>query len=310
MIVCVCPNPAVDLTYEIDALTPGETHRVARVHRRAGGKATNTAAVLAALGEDVTLVAPLGGAAAEVFAGDMRRHGIRLIAVPISGTTRTSVAVAHGDDATVFNETGPSLTAREWDDLVGATQAAASGATAVVLAGSLPGLPPGADYRALVAAAGNDRVLLDTSGAELRTALAAHPAVVSPNLAEARAALEADVGAAAAAGALLAAGAAAALVSNGSDGAVGATRDVVLTARTAAAVSGNPTGAGDALNAAIARGLATLPDGLPDVLRDAVATAAASVAMPTAGEIDLELRGKLLDSVVVEEVRDAARPDG
>lgn len=309
MIVCVCPNPALDLTYEIDVLTPGQTHRVGRVHRRAGGKATNTAAVLAALGEDVTLVAPLGGAAAEVFASDARRNGIRLLAVPISGTTRTSVAVVHGDDATVLNETGPSLTPREWEDLVGATQAAASGATAVVLAGSLPGLPPGADYRALVAAGGRERVLLDTSGEELRSALAERPAVVSPNLAEACGALEADLDTATAATALVAAGAAAAVVSNGADGAVGAAGDAVLAARVAAAVSGNPTGAGDALNAAIARGLATLPDGLPEVLRDAVATAAASVAMPTAGEIDLELRGTLLATAVVEEVRGAARAD-
>jgi tagatose 6-phosphate kinase len=54
-------------------------------------------------------------------------------------------------------------------------------------------------------------------------------------------------------------------------------------------VSGNPTGAGDALVAGLARGLARERRALEhpeDLLRDAVALATAAVRAPTAGDID------------------------
>jgi tagatose 6-phosphate kinase len=63
-------------------------------------------------------------------------------------------------------------------------------------------------------------------------------------------------------------------------------------------VSGNPTGAGDAVTAALAAGLAA-NSSWPDALRDAVATSAAAVTMPAAGEVDLALRAELLALVRV-----------
>jgi tagatose 6-phosphate kinase len=64
MIVTVTLNPALDLTYAVDALVPHGTHRVATVAERPGGKGLNVARVLHALGEPVLATGLLGPAPA------------------------------------------------------------------------------------------------------------------------------------------------------------------------------------------------------------------------------------------------------
>jgi tagatose 6-phosphate kinase len=68
-------------------------------------------------------------------------------------------------------------------------------------------------------------------------------------------------------------------------------------------IAGNPTGAGDALVAALALGTAR---GEPwqDVLRAGVALSAAAVASPLAGEVDQTEAARLHPGVVVEELED------
>jgi fructose-1-phosphate kinase PfkB-like protein len=64
-------------------------------------------------------------------------------------------------------------------------------------------------------------------------------------------------------------------------------------------VTGNPTGAGDAAVAALARGLVTgLP--WPACLTDAVALSASAVARTLAGDIDLDLFTRLRPAVRIE----------
>jgi tagatose 6-phosphate kinase len=73
------------------------------------------------------------------------------------------------------------------------------------------------------------------------------------------------------------------------------------TARPPRQVAGNPTGAGDALTAGIARGLAR-GEPFRSVLADALALAAAAVAEPVAGRIDESLYRDLTSSSTVQEV--------
>jgi tagatose 6-phosphate kinase len=56
MILCVCLNPAMDVTYAVAELACGETHRAEVIGRRAGGKALNVARVLHQLGEPLPTV--------------------------------------------------------------------------------------------------------------------------------------------------------------------------------------------------------------------------------------------------------------
>jgi tagatose 6-phosphate kinase len=77
-------------------------------------------------------------------------------------------------------------------------------------------------------------------------------------------------------------------------------------ARPPRALSGNPTGAGDACVAALALGLANRVS-WSNTLVKAVAASAAAVLCPVAGDIDQDTYAHLLADVVLEEL-DAAHP--
>jgi tagatose 6-phosphate kinase len=271
MIVTVTLNPALDLTYTVDALVPHATHRVARVAQRAGGKGLNVAGVLHALGEPVLATGLLGGATGAAVAAMARvPHSF----VTIGGETRRTVTVVDRVDATGLWEPGPVVTAEEWAGFLAHYTTLVRDAAVVVLSGSLPqGLPAGA-YAELVGLAVRYRCrsVLDTSGAALRLGAAAGPDVVKPN-ADELAALPDPIPAAV-------------VESHGPDGLIARTPQGTWRAVPPEVVAGNPTGAGDACAAALARGLR---DGTPwpQLLADAVALAAAAVMAPVAGEIDL-----------------------
>jgi tagatose 6-phosphate kinase len=208
------------------------------------------------------------------------------------------------EDATVFNEAGPHLMTSEWDAVVSAVLATRP--DVLVLSGSLPNGVPVDAYARLIRP--DIPSVVDAKGAVLAAALTARPSVVAPNVAEAQEILGAG-NAAQCAARFRERGAGSAVVSSGPDGLLAATSDGTWTARPPRVLTGNPTGAGDALTAALAAGLARRI-AWPDVLRDAVATSAAALACDTAGEISLQLRAELLGQVVVEEMRDAAHEHG
>jgi tagatose 6-phosphate kinase len=173
-------------------------------------------------------------------------------------------------------------------------------ADVVVLSGSLPpGAPP--DAYARLTGATTSPVILDAGGPALTAGVAARPAVVKPNTAELAAATGLQ-GVLEGAGALRARGAETVVVSDGPAGMTLFTGPPVASgspsdlqgwhAAPPEAVRGNPTGAGDAAAAALARGLAAHTP-WPEVLADAVALSAAAVAAPLAGSFDAALYARL-----------------
>lgn len=270
MIVTVTLNPALDVTYTVDALVPHATHRVTHVAERAGGKGLNVAGVLHALGEPVLATGLLGGSTgAVVEATTVVPHSF----VPIAGQTRRTVTVVDRLDATGLWEPGPIVTAAEWAAFQEHYTALVKEAAVVVLSGSLPQGLPAEAYAVLVrlAARYNCRSVLDTSGPALGLGAAAGPDVVKPNAAELPS---------------LGPASCAVVESHGSRGLIARTAEGSWRAAPPEVVTGNPTGAGDACAAALARGLR---DGTPwpELLADAVAVAAAAVVAPVAGEIDI-----------------------
>ena len=119
MILTVTPNVALDITYQVDRLLPGSSHRVRVVEERAGGKGVNVARVLHALGHDTMVLGFVGGAAAAAITGDLARAGLAQELIAVEGPTRRSVAVVDAGDgeATLFNEPGPPVPAASWGRL-------------------------------------------------------------------------------------------------------------------------------------------------------------------------------------------------
>ncbi|MEW1952089.1 hexose kinase [Terrabacter sp. NPDC080008] len=320
MIITVTPNPALDLTYAVPAIALGESHRVTSVTERAGGKGLNVASVLTSMGSGAVAVAPVGELDLDLFRRDLDARRVPHRLVPSPCPTRRSVAVVEaGGRATLFNEAGVPESKRVWDRLCEEIAALAPEASVLTVSGSFP---TGADTElarrvTLLAHESGLRVVLDISGPHLTRALAAGPDLVKPNRVEAAVSLSSlgrgDVPSVPqAARALVAAGARSAVVSDGTNGLVlvhdSLGHDVALRARLPRPLSGNPTGAGDALTASLAADLEAggdLPSGR-DVwaaaLRRGVAWSAAAVLQPVAGAVDPADVARLLPTVEIEEI--------
>lgn len=307
VIVCVCANPAEDVTYQVSELAAGSSHRVQAVVRRAGGKGINVARVLHQLGERAVVTGLAGGARGAAVAADLRAAGVSCRWAPTSGSTRQTVSVVDERDATVFNEAGPDVTDAEWSNFVTEYVELIASASVVTLSGSVPPGVPDDAYAQLTSLAHGTgaRVVVDADGALLRHALAAGPDVVKPNAAEAGRLLGRPVrdanDALAAAQAAREQGARAAVVSLGPDGGVACTPVGTFRFAPPYPVAGNPTGAGDALVAAVARGLCR-QDSWANILRNAAAVSSAAVAVLHSGGMDADLAARLRPLVSVTEI--------
>ncbi|MCX5414094.1 1-phosphofructokinase family hexose kinase [Streptomyces sp. NBC_00059] len=305
MITTITLNAAVDVTYTMDRVVAGTSHRVTDVHRRAGGKGVNVARVLMALGHPATVTGLVGGTPGAMVRSELADAGLRVELVEIAGDTRQTVTVVDqaSGDASVFLEPGPSVTTAEWTAFKGVCRRLLAESRVVVLSGSLPaGLPDDA-YAELVALAAERDVpaVLDTVGAPLLNALGAGPALVKPNREELRETLGTD-DAVAGARHLLRAGARAVVVSLGADGMIALTAEGDWRAVPPRRIPGNPTGAGDAAIAALSAGIAEdIP--WPERLRRAVAVSAAAVRAPLAGDFDSATYHELLGLVETEPLR-------
>ncbi|ALE04805.1 hypothetical protein AL755_03740 (plasmid) [Arthrobacter sp. ERGS1:01] len=306
-ILAVCLNPALDMTYSVARLLHGNSHRVGHPLVRAGGKGVNVARVLQQLDQPVRLLGFAGGPDGKSCTQDLKAGGLPSRLVPIAESTRRTVAVVDAADATVFNETGPTISASEWAAFMEAFRHEAAASRWIVLSGSVPpGVPPIA-YQQLISAAHTvgARCIIDTEGIPLRKSLAANPDLAKPNVHEAAALfgrpLRGIPEIRQAAVELRQLGAKTVAISAGSTGTVLVSEDGAWHAKPQRRYQGNPTGAGDALTASIASGLNRDLD-WPTLLREATATATAAVVAKTAGEIDEATRHKAMADIVIEEI--------
>lgn len=314
MIVTVTPNPAVDVTYGLDALRPGQVHRVRTVTTRAGGKGVNVARVLARLGTPCEAVGLGSGPDAEAIVAELDADGVPATLVGTMRVRRT--LVVHDDDGATTSlwEPGerPDDPAAAADSLLHAVAGRLPRSSALTVSGSLPpGVPADLPVRlAALAARGGVPCVLDLDGEPQALAAASRTAVLTPNadelgrLAGARPASVRE--AAAAAHRLVRQGVPAVAATLGADGAVLVTTRAAVHAALPDSLPGNPTGAGDAFCAALARSLADAGHvdrlDLRRTAADAVATSGAAVLQPVAGAVDQLDVARLARLVHVEDL--------
>lgn len=265
MIITVTLNPSLDRAVEIDALHRGSVIRAASARLDPGGKGVNVSRALLANGVPSTAVLPCGGDEGDQLVRLLGAEGVNLLAVPISGRTRSNLTLAEPDGTvTKINEPGPALSKAEFEAVVERVLANVGPADWVVVCGSAPPALPAGSFALLcrrLAAAGA-QLAVDTSGPPLREAVDAGAALVKPNREE----LAEVVGrplrclgdVVGAAQQLRSWGAGAVLASLGADGAVLVDASGVVTGDSPVSRPRSSVGAGDALLAGfLARAVST-----------------------------------------------------
>jgi 1-phosphofructokinase family hexose kinase len=188
MMITITPNPAIDRTLTISRIEIGGIHRTTHSLIAAGGKGLNVARVVKQLGSEVLAMGLVGGHSGRWLAELAAAEGIAGAWTWIEGEIRTcTMVVSEGNDATVLNENGPTITPAEWEQLIADVLRYVPTHETVALCGSLPpGTPASAPADLIERVQTNGgRVWVDTSGSTLRMALSARPYGVKINRYEA-----------------------------------------------------------------------------------------------------------------------------
>jgi 6-phosphofructokinase 2 len=168
-------NPSIDVASEAEAVQPERKIRTCCERIDPGGGGINVARVLQRFGVDVEAVFLAGGATGRALDEMLGRSGLIRRWVEIDEDTRTSLTVHERSTGREYRfvPEGPTLQPKEIDEFRDAIRAA--DCDWLVASGSLPPRVP-ADFYARVAGMAREagaRFILDTSGNELRAALAA-----------------------------------------------------------------------------------------------------------------------------------------
>lgn len=304
-VIAVTPNPAMDVTITVASVEEGATHRIDPALKKLGGKGINVAEVAAEQGYPAYALGPLPRSEAEADGLSSRLRCTPAFSPSDAGLRSTYAIHAESTNETwIFNEPGLPHSAPVWTNLAERIRCLASEnpGSVVTISGSFPpGVPVGLVEDLIRAArAGGAKVIVDSSGDALLDACAAGADLVKPNAAE-LAAVAGTQDPLRGARALLDRGAHGVVASLGPKGLLFADAAHAASARLPQPLAGNPTGAGDAVVAALATMLTEHETGDIDIaalLRRAVAWSAAAVTMPTAGVIG-DRWPQLIDTVIV-----------
>lgn len=194
----VCPNPTIDRQVILADLAPGTVLRARENKAYPAGKSVSAARGCRANGASpqVHVLLPEGGSS--WYLDTLRAEGMNVTDHLYPGEVRETILVYEDSGrVTVINGTGAEIAADRWYEFVRMVVAQVTPGGWVICSGSFPpgvGEPELADFVGRVARAGG-KLALDTGPNWLATGIAAGPALISPNLAEAEAVLAGDPGA-------------------------------------------------------------------------------------------------------------------
>ena len=182
-------HPTRDVILDVPDLALGGVNRARKWFSYPAGKALNAARTAGMLGGNARaiLFAPAHWAA--TLGEFLGKYGVKFTHLPVDGEGRVCVMLNQGKKETVVNtdllmKPAPRMVAR----LMGEILKAAEKPGFVVCSGSLPPTMGDSRFRGLlrVASSGPARLVLDVSGARLRTGILFRPWLIKPNLGEFR----------------------------------------------------------------------------------------------------------------------------
>ena len=185
-IITITLNPAVDKTYIVDGLVPEHKLRCANPVVEAGGGGINVSKGLKELGLSSEALFFAGGRNGSQLSEILQREGIECKGVRIEGETRESLVIIDKPTNKEYRIVveGPSIDAAAFHEIIKLIESEKPGW--IVASGSLPkGLPEDA-YATIATTAKRigSKLVVDTSGAALKSALTQGVYLMKPNLRE------------------------------------------------------------------------------------------------------------------------------
>jgi len=296
-IVTLTMNPAIDTSVSVENIVRDHKMRCLKTRRDPGGGGINVARTLKRFGAEPLAIFPMGGASGLMLEHLVAAEGVRHQSFVIEHDCRANFSATEikSNSQYRFVLPGPTLNEEEWSAGLGLmTQAASSGYA--VASGSLPrGVPD--DFYARVArnltVLGGAKLVLDTSGQPLKSALETGVYLVKPSLSEFSKLLGVDFDekpldeilppCLEAARKLVAdRGAEIVALTMGAYGALLVTHEVALLAKPPPVTVRGTVGAGDSFLGLLILSIARQMS-LPDAFRQAVAAGSAALLSPGTG---------------------------
>lgn len=187
MISCVCMNPAMDKTIELDGFNYGGMNRVKRAVYDASGKAVNVAIVLARLGDAVRLVGLNYNEGGRKVEDKLSAEGVSSKFIWLDGALRVNIKAldTRTGKITEINDAGAPVAQTALSAAAGLIAENSASADFTVLTGSLPVGADAGFYRDIMERSQDSaRFILDCDGAGLNEGIKARPFLIKPNRAE------------------------------------------------------------------------------------------------------------------------------
>jgi len=293
-VVVVGPNPAIEVSYFCERLLlSGQNDADIRVVP--GGKGTNVARVVKALGGDPILLTCLGGVFGEFIRRKLAEAGVYGAFVEHSHDVRLSTVIYEigKPEATIVRSDGELLSTVTQSQFVKLVSEHVVGQRIVCIVGSLPkGFSCSVTEEICKLVKNRScRAIVDVAGASLLSALKASPFLVKGNLSEFSKSMSQDITDSIAPERLLEIlrtnGAQNAIITLGKYGWTAFIDGVRLRCRIDANLDGFDIGAGDAMTAALAHGL-SMGYCWQETLQFATKVASASTYCRSSGEVAVE----------------------
>jgi len=165
---------------QTEALIPQKTNRSRSETYSVGGKGINVSLMLKALGEDSTAIYTSAGFTGNEIKRILGNNGIKSITVECEGFTRINVKLP---DGTEINGNGPELSESEMSQI---TEKISLLKETDILAFCGKASPENTERICAAVKKTGARLIADTSGKALLTALAYKPFLIKPNIDELR----------------------------------------------------------------------------------------------------------------------------
>ena len=186
-VVTLTLNPSLDRMLYTNSLEFGTVIRAGKVYQDVGGKGLNVSKALSQLGVDNTAICVLGGDHGNKVNLMLEKDKVNSKILWIEGETRINTAVFCGDQSIKINESGPTPTVQEMQDLQTGIYKEIQPNQIWVLSGTLLPAMSSDFYITLshqITKLGS-KAIFDTSGKSLRAVIESKPFLIKPNQEEA-----------------------------------------------------------------------------------------------------------------------------